>query len=153
MYKISQLTELSNGNVADADYFEIIDDSDSGTTGSGKNKRVTVSSLSTKFSSNSSAFTGSNQSKAASGFQKLPGGVILQWGKDQGTTPSEAWITFPTPFPTAITSISFTAIQDGGSTSTPSTICLRSVPTVTQFQIEKSAQALSSSFHWMAIGY
>lgn len=46
-------------------------------------------------------WTGANQSLAATGFQYLPGGLILQWGDgmapDNGTAP----ITFPIAFPNA----------------------------------------------------
>jgi hypothetical protein len=44
-----------------------------------------------------SSFTGTNASKTTNGWQKLPGGIILQWGY-QGITNST--FTFPTPFPT-----------------------------------------------------
>lgn len=42
-----------------------------------------------------SAFTGSNQSMANSGYQKLPGGLILQWARVTGNGTK----TFPTTFP------------------------------------------------------
>jgi len=48
------------------------------------------------------SFTGSNQSLSVNGYQKLPGGLVLQWGsagsiaQDQSVT-----VTFPTPFPNA----------------------------------------------------
>lgn len=151
MYKISQLTELSNGNVADADYFEIIDDSDTGTTGSGKNKRVTVSSLSTKFSSNISAFT-SNQSKAvSSGYQKLPGGVILQWGKATGVAEGGT-VTFPLAFPTACTFVGINPIQVTAGEFAIA-INLYASPLAGSFRIERSASSASCDFQWYAIGY
>ncbi len=47
-------------------------------------------------------FTGSNQSLTASGYQKLPGGLIMQWGVNNSATPSDTpTITFPIAFPTA----------------------------------------------------
>jgi hypothetical protein len=45
-----------------------------------------------------SAFTGSNQSLASPGYQKFPGGLILQWGT---IAPSVLSATFPVPFPNA----------------------------------------------------
>lgn len=42
-------------------------------------------------------FTGSNQSFGVSGYQKLPGGLILQWGYITGF--SRYTITLPTAFP------------------------------------------------------
>ena len=46
------------------------------------------------------AFQGSNQTLAASGYQKLPGGLIIQWGVS-GTinTGSSVPVTFPIAFP------------------------------------------------------
>lgn len=44
-----------------------------------------------------SAFTGSNQSKTTNGYQKLPGGLIIQWGLGN----SESTVTFPIAFPNA----------------------------------------------------
>jgi hypothetical protein len=55
-------------------------------------------------------FTGSNQSKSSDGYQKLPGGVIFQWGTGfipaGGTT-----LTFPIAFPTACVSITATQVE------------------------------------------
>lgn len=44
-----------------------------------------------------SALQGANQLMNADGFQKFPGGLILQWGTSSSRTP----FTFPTPFITA----------------------------------------------------
>jgi hypothetical protein len=50
-----------------------------------------------------SAFQGSNQLLATSGYQKLPGGLILQWGRVAGSGGSTIQtISFPIPFPTAV---------------------------------------------------
>jgi hypothetical protein len=45
-------------------------------------------------------FTGANQSFAATGYQKLPGGLILQWTNITIGSGGSTW-TFPTAFPTA----------------------------------------------------
>jgi len=53
------------------------------------------------------AFQGSNQSLATGGYQKLPGGLILQWGSvtlssaSTGTA-NESTVTFPIAFPTSV---------------------------------------------------
>lgn len=61
------------------------------------------------------AFTGSNQSLTANGYQKLPGGLILQWGSITTTTsPLGTPVVFPIPFPTACVSF--------GSTCTSATV-------------------------------
>lgn len=56
-------------------------------------KPITPSSL-------NGALQGSNQSLAASGYQKLPGGLILQWGLASGAG-TTGTITWPTAFTTA----------------------------------------------------
>lgn len=45
------------------------------------------------------ALKGSNQSLAASGYQKLPGGLIVQWGSDTNTTHGHT-VSFPISFTT-----------------------------------------------------
>jgi hypothetical protein len=48
-------------------------------------------------------FTGSNQSISSNGYQKLPGGLIIQWGTATSTSSGDGFqtVTFPTAFSTA----------------------------------------------------
>ena len=63
-----------------------------------------------------SDFTGSNQALSTNGYQKLPGGLILQWGTDtadhmassSGGTTTPVTTTFPVAFPTACLNVSMT---------------------------------------------
>ena len=57
----------------------------------------------------SANFTGTNQSLATNGYQKLPGGLIIQWGI-VSTTQSEGskTVTFPISFPTNCLNVSVT---------------------------------------------
>lgn len=48
------------------------------------------------------ALKGSNQSLNSSGYQKLPGGLIVQWGRVTTDGSSNATLTFPVAFPTAL---------------------------------------------------
>lgn len=61
------------------------------------------------------AFTGANQSLAATGFQKWPGGLIDRWGTvsigDAPAGNNTAAVTFATAFPTALLTLSLT-VQD-----------------------------------------
>ena len=43
----------------------------------------------------------SRQLLAARGYQKLPGGLILQWGQETNSVAGTTAITFPTAYPTA----------------------------------------------------
>lgn len=93
-------------------------------------------------------FTGVNQSLTSSGFQKLPGGLIIQWGYNNipsgGTT-----ISFPVTFPNALLSIVGTQNQ-GSSSGTNAPIQF--------FATSTSGSSVTSStfnvnFSWIAIGY
>ena len=46
-----------------------------------------------------SSFTGTNQSLEMNGYQKLPGGLIIQWGSATTTGDGGVLITFPISFP------------------------------------------------------
>jgi hypothetical protein len=66
---------------------------------------------------NPSEFTGSNQSKSANGYQRLPGGVLLQWGTASLTTDSVVTVNFPTAFSSACVFVSAVRTDDNaGST-------------------------------------
>lgn len=48
-------------------------------------------------------FTGTNQSLSQNGYQKLPGGLIMQWGRVAVSgSDNTATFTFPIPFPNAV---------------------------------------------------
>lgn len=81
-------------------------------------------------------------SLAAGGYQKLPGGLIMQWGKGAVGTA----VTFPFAFPNSVRHVN--AIHEGGSTSLVS-INSGSV-TVTGFNTNGSAGV---SVGWFAIGH
>lgn len=74
------------------------------------------------------AFKGSNQSIAAAGYQKLPGGVILQWATLTTDASGFATITYPIAFPTAALVVipggsdtNYYAIRETNRTSTTRT--------------------------------
>lgn len=68
-------------------------------------------------------FSGSNQSKSTSGYQKLPGGVTMQWGVVNSTTDDDQTFTFPTAFATACVyvGIQFDGVSSGASVKTLTT--------------------------------
>lgn len=80
------------------------------------------------------AFTGTNQSIGASGFQKLPGGLILQWGSVSVTTSGTSF-SWPTPFPNANlayatgTPVASAAVQAQGFSNSGGTLILRNIVT------------------------
>ena len=97
-------------------------------------------------------FTGSNQSLGTTGYQKVPGGLIMQWG----TTPVIAGpgtlaITFPIAFPSNCANVQLTIKDASGDTSSTGIVSARSV-TTTGF-ILYNGEDPNMIFNWLAIGY
>lgn len=86
-------------------------------------------------------FSGSNQSLSANGYQKLPSGLIIQWGKVNAVNTT---VTFPVAFPTACASIT-----TGTTTGVYENVYVTTV-TTTSFYI---GGTYSPASYWMAIGY
>lgn len=96
-----------------------------------------------------SAFLGTNQSPAANGYQKLPGGLILQWGFRTAAAGSVA-VSFPLAFPNACFSVTATRAAAGSGDYWPPQI--QSV-SKTEFQyIQSGNSGVGMSVYWMAIG-
>jgi hypothetical protein len=60
-------------------------------------------------------FTGSNQSLATSGYQKLAGGLTLQWGEVESTQDAAQEFDFPTAFASACVFVSVVRTDVGGT--------------------------------------
>lgn len=94
-----------------------------------------------------SEFTGANQSLVGNGYQKLPGGLIIQWGYVPNIGGRQVAITFPIAFPNAFLNGSITTNNSSVATDNGSSV----------FAESKSgmAAALNSgyAFYWFAIGY
>jgi hypothetical protein len=94
-----------------------------------------------------SDFTGANQSLTASGFQKLPGGLIIQWGylDDQATTRN-----FPFTFPSAcISLVAGYAVDSYSSSNGPFVFVVSS----SQFRLRQGQNVGDANMYWQAIGY
>ncbi|ELS9797440.1 hypothetical protein R6207_001586 [Escherichia coli] len=91
---------------------------------------------------------------SGSGYQKLPGGYILQWGSANAGNSASTGIsnTFPIPFPSGIIIITTGQIDPSyTSAQQPAAVGISS-PTTTGF-IAKSAAANTDAFNYLAIGY
>lgn len=82
-------------------------------------------------------------SMSTNGWQRLPSGLIMQWGSV--SSHSSATITFPTPFITAC----FSVVATGVDTPTVTRIAAVSSITVNSFLLSLSA---TGSANWIAIG-
>jgi hypothetical protein len=94
-------------------------------------------------------FTSSNQSLTANGYQKLPGGLIMQWGYSAITANGNTAITFPIAFPSSCVNVQVT--QENDSTSDLYTYRVNTV-TTTGFNVRNSMSNTPSAY-WFAIGY
>lgn len=95
------------------------------------------------------SFTGSNQSlggNGSTGYQKLPGGLIMQWGYS-GDTGSTMTITLPITFPNAFINVQITV------TSTSVSAAGASISSTSQFSVTRDTGNPISGFYWVAIGY
>ena len=100
-------------------------------------------------------FTGSNQQLAASGWQKLPGGLIMQWGTvSAAAANSTTAVTFPIAFPNAVFSVVATVEGDTttGSAGNLGAIKTNAITTST-FNLVYSDDVTSTSIRWFANGY
>lgn len=91
---------------------------------------------------------------SGSGYQKLPGGYILQWGSANAGNSASTGMpnTFPIPFPSGIVIITTGQIDPSyTSAQQPAAVGISS-PTTTGF-IAKSAAANTDAFNYLAIGY
>lgn len=89
-------------------------------------------------------------SLAASGYQKLENGLIMQWGAATTDALGAAAITFPTPFITAAYSVTATAIINTAR------IVTATAPTTTGFTAytydAAGVSVITAPIRWMAIG-
>lgn len=92
-------------------------------------------------------WTGSNQSKAATGYQKLPGGIILQWSRNTISASSSVAVTFPIAFPTACAMI----VLGGNNPNGDGNVSF-AAESVSGFTIYNGTAA-SRTGAWLAIGY
>ncbi|HBJ1054133.1 TPA: phage tail protein [Escherichia coli] len=91
---------------------------------------------------------------SGSGYQKLPGGYILQWGSANAGNSASTGIsnTFPIPFPSGIIIITTGQIDPSyTSAQQPAAVGISS-PALTGF-IAKSTAANTDAFNYLAIGY
>ena len=94
-----------------------------------------------------SAFQAANQALGSTGYQRLPGGVIIQWGSISVTTGGQV-IVFALAFPNSTWSVVATAGGNNGSNNTTSFI--DSIGT-SGFTLT-NASGTTNTWKWIAIG-
>ena len=101
-----------------------------------------------------SAFTGSNVSLSGNGYQKLPSGLIIQWGQASTNASGLATITFPMAFPTYIGTVVPSIILAGPSTTSLGwTSGSNSGCSIYAANSATGAALNGYQIRWIAIGY
>ncbi|MBX9848253.1 MAG: hypothetical protein K2X64_03085, partial [Rhodocyclaceae bacterium] len=96
------------------------------------------------------ALQGANQTLAASGYQKLPGGLFLQWGAFSVGVGSSQSITFPISFPTACQAVVSGLYETASSDHVKVAFDL---VTTSGFTARGDASSGTAAGRWLAIGY
>lgn len=95
------------------------------------------------------ALQGSNQTISGAGYQKLPGGLILQWGLGTGNAAADVTVTFPIAFPTACLNIFF----HRGYTAGAGTIGYASGIYISTSQAKFRSSDTGQGYFYFAIGH
>jgi phage-related tail fiber protein len=103
-------------------------------------------------------FTGTNQNITANGYQKLPGGLIIQWGNaNTASSGGATTVTFPIIFPNACLQHYATELTNGAPALATTSVAGVGAATTTNFTVVTwSASTMTQSadaVHWLAIGY
>lgn len=108
---------------------------------------ATTAQQAAAFGQIASAFTGSNVSLSANGYQKLPSGLIIQWGYTVIATGGSVALnrTLPITFPNAILQVYGTSSSSGGSVG--------SAAPVNTSTISVWGNNATMGLSWLAIGY
>lgn len=104
-------------------------------------------------------FTGSNQSLGTSGYQKLPGGLIIQWGTiaiaNRSTETDFGNISYPIAFPTAALNVTATVLSTQISSALDAFAAIRSFgrtsfnPCLGSYIVATGDYGIT----WIAVGY
>lgn len=99
------------------------------------------------------AFLGSNQSLALNGYQKFPGGLIIQWGEGNYSG-NGGVVTFPIPFPNAV----FQILSIDGGTGVHNIAAVKNnLSSFLNYSLEPGATlpsyAAATYVRWFAIGF
>ena len=101
-----------------------------------------------------SSFTGTNQSLVSNGYQKLPGGLIIQWGTQ--TPPANAIVqtyNFPISFQTnCLTFVASLGMGGNGGTSKNDGTGGKYI-SASQYQMVNCTGGSAIKIDWIAIGY
>jgi hypothetical protein len=103
-------------------------------------------------------FTGANQSLSTNGYQKFPGGLIIQWGTISVASRSSETdfgnISFPIAFPNACRNVTATLLTTESANQADSGVAIRSQSTTSfnPYLISTDFNTRNYGVSWIAIG-
>lgn len=102
-------------------------------------------------------FIGANQSKATSGYQKLPGGLIIQWGRvtaPAATTVTSHLFNYPIQFPNEVLILTGSRTNQLNNTNTPTIdeVFLKENNSQVRIANVCSANTYNVTYDYIAIG-
>ena len=97
------------------------------------------------------ALQGANQSLSSNGYQKLPGGMIIQWGNVALLSTQTLAVSLPLTFPTAALVGVGTSNEAGTSGAAQASVNVTAFSTTTITVNNTGAAAMTA--RWIAIGY
>lgn len=101
-----------------------------------------------------SAFQGANQSLASNGYQKMPGGLIIQWGISAvQSSESTVNVTYPFTFPTSVFQVVCGTYVNGGTADRMMQLSSFSTSGATFLFNSFDSTAGSGQATYIAIGY
>jgi hypothetical protein len=89
--------------------------------------------------------------RSSTGYQKLPGGLILQWDSANVSTNAILTVNFPIAFPTACFGV-FVTSQQASMTNTATPGCAGEPISTTQAKIQNTYNSSSILMKYLAIG-
>ena len=98
------------------------------------------------------AFVGGNQSLTANGYQKMPGGLIVQWGTNVTVSAGAVTVTFPITFPNGCRSVSATPRNDTTGNESITYFSKTASSCIFTTTVDAGVQT-GINFDWFAIGY
>lgn len=93
-------------------------------------------------------------SLSASGYQKLPNGMIIQWGTSGSVAVnSQLTVTLPITFPNGVKALSCNPDGWPSATNTSTGTFSASIISTSQISINNRTNVNAGTFQWMALGY
>ena len=100
------------------------------------------------------AFSGANQSLASSGYQKLPSGLIIQWGQAVSSSSAALLVTLPVAFPNgALRAFSTPTDTVFSNMSAAEPISVSQIKVSAWIVSGGSTVRTATQVQWFAIGY